>query len=231
LAGRVLQRFSRVPGARVLAQLDPGDVLLVDRLTVAADAEAKAQILRTLELRLERPTLREIEHLAAHSADSAQIRWRVETGGRRGERRLTPKELGEARAFAQELGMPPDRIHYSDHVYTAYGTVLDQLYIGTDVLPKSLQPGEYASANSRLSMRGALAHEVVGHRQAALAGETRQAVYVEEAQASLRAAHFAPGLNEGERALLTEDAVDRLSPRGLTLEDVELWLDRYVPKP
>lgn len=46
------------------------------------------------------------------------------------------------------------------------------------------------TANSRIGIKGTLAHEIVGHREAALAGRTQAVHSLEEAQASIRAARF-----------------------------------------
>jgi hypothetical protein len=59
-------------------------------------------------------------------------------------------------------------------------------------------------------------HELVGHREAALAGRTHGSLALEEAQASIRAARFAPGLSSTERVTLLRDAISRLqnAPNG-----------------
>jgi hypothetical protein len=75
-------------------------------------------------------------------------------------------------------------------------------------------PGNYGTgtltANSRVSIKGTLAHEIVGHREAALVGRTLDNVFFEEAQASIRAARFAPDLSSTERFTLLRDAINRL---------------------
>jgi hypothetical protein len=94
--------------------------------------------------------------------------------------------------------------------------------------------------NQQVSMDGAIAHEVVGHREADLAGnsQTRScedyasmpADEVEsakvsdnakdEAQASLRAAKFAPDLSNRERKILFKDAMSRLAKIDMDVDDV-----------
>lgn len=88
----------------------------------------------------------------------------------RSTRVLTTQEAEEATAYAQRLGMPGDRIRISESMNTSYSPMYgdELLYIGTDVLP-----GAGPTANSLLSMRAAIAHEVVGHRGAATSGLTR----------------------------------------------------------
>jgi hypothetical protein len=108
---------------------------------------------------------------------------------------------------------------------TGYANIFGEetLYIGTDVLPAS---GRGLAANSRISMRGALAHELVGHRAAGLAGRTQAMAVLEEAQASIRAARFAPGLSRAERFTLLRDAVTRLRAQQIRVGDVRsaLWI-------
>ena len=110
--------------------------------------------------------------------------------------------------------MPPDKIIFSDNMYTGYLAIADRLYIGTDVYPS----GNTTKANYMLSHRAGIAHEVVGHRQAYLAGKTQSEEWLEEVQASLRASK-AKGLSDEDRELLKQDAVDRL-PDGVTLDSI-----------
>ncbi len=100
----------------------------------------------------------------------------------------------------------------------------DRLYIGTDVLPSEKK---VATANSRVSMKGAIAHEIVGHREAELAGKTQDNSILEEAQASIRAARFAPSLSNKERITLIRDALERLNKAGYKIKEVrgELWIN------
>jgi hypothetical protein len=65
------------------------------------------------------------------------------------------------------------------------------------------------------------------HRRAAMAGRTQEALVLEEAQASIRAARFAPKLTSIERLTLIRDAVERLHKAGLSVADVrnKLWIE------
>jgi len=112
---------------------------------------------------------------------------------------------------------------------TAWGDLFgtERLNIGTDVLPSTNPRIAAKSANSRVSGKGAVAHEVVGHRAAARAGRTQDIPVLEEAQASIRAARFAPGLTAIERLTLIRDAVERLRKAGLRVSDVRpnLWIE------
>ena len=82
------------------------------------------------------------------------------------------------------------------------------------------------TANSRISLRGALVNEVVGHSRAAQAGKTQVVGALEEAQASIRAARFADGLTKTERFTLLRDGVVRLRRAGLKVREVksQLWI-------
>ncbi|MBK7537716.1 MAG: hypothetical protein IPI49_20550 [Myxococcales bacterium] len=67
---------------------------------------------------------------------------------------------------------------------------------------------------------------MVGHRRAAQAGRTQEKLVLEEAQASIRAARFAPGLTMLERLTLIRDGVERLHKAGIRVSDVRdlLWI-------
>jgi hypothetical protein len=152
----------------------------------------------------------------------------VSTGGLRNEVSLTAAERTEVFDYARSLGMPEERIRFSEYDYTAYGSTFDVLIIGTDVLPARTPPGLGSlAANSRISARGAIAHELVGHREAALAGRTHAIDDLEEAQASIRAARFAPALSDTERMTLLRGAVARLRRAGYRVRDVrgELYIE------
>ena len=141
----------------------------------------------------------------------------AETGGHRGERPLTKKEKTEVIKCAVQYGMPKEMITFSDGVYTAYGEYFDRLYIGTDVMP-----GENPiSANEKISMRGAIAHELAGHRDAHLKGRTQENAVYEEIQASIRGARFGIGLTNEERYILLRDAAERAHKNGLRLRDIK----------
>lgn len=94
---------------------------------------------------------------------------KVNTGGRRNEVPLTEVQFAEVKQYAVSLGMPEERIYYVDYDCTGYGCSFDLLRIGTDVFPSSERQ---KNANSNISMHGAIAHELIGHRKAALAGKT-----------------------------------------------------------
>ncbi|MCL2219968.1 MAG: hypothetical protein FWC23_07475 [Chitinispirillia bacterium] len=142
----------------------------------------------------------------------------VYTGGRRNEEELTAEQYGEAKAYAVLLGMPEDRIAYGSYELTCYGPMLDILLIGTDVLPGNKRSKD---PNNNVSLKGTIAHEIIGHREAWLKGLTQPIHVLEEAQASIRAARFAPNLDRSDRIDLIRDAIYRLHKRGISLRMVK----------
>jgi hypothetical protein len=142
---------------------------------------------------------------------------RVSTGGRRNEKPLTEKRKEEARVYAVSLGMPDEMIFFLDNTLTGYGTVFDDLVIGTDVLPLSRRS---KVPNDNISLRGVIAHEIVGHRETVLSGRSQDVKVLDEAQASIRAARFAPDLSRQERMDLLKDGICRLRDEGIKLRDV-----------
>jgi len=150
----------------------------------------------------------------------------ADTGGRRNEKPLTDEQFSQAKEYAVSLGMPPERIRYSHNSLTGYlGGRVDSLIIGTDVAPLEQRS---KNPNDNISVKGTIAHELVGHREASLKGFTKTVFAEEEAQASIRAARFAPGLSRGERMDLIRDAIKRLNNAGMSLRSVkdDLFIDR-----
>ena len=150
---------------------------------------------------------------------------KVNTGGRRNEIPLTDNQFAEVKQYAISLGMPEERIYYVDYDCTGYGCSFDLLRIGTDVFPSKQHQ---KNANSNISMHGAVAHEIIGHRKAALAEKTHPNEILEEAQASIRAAKFTPDLNDTERITLYRDAITRLKNNDIKLKDIKN--DLYIFK-
>ena len=146
----------------------------------------------------------------------------VDTGGIRNQNSLTEKQINNCIDYAVELGMPRERIAYRDTYWTGYNPDYDILLIGTDAYPNP----KSQTANGRLSYKAAIAHEVIGHRETSMRGTSRDKDDpMDEAQASIRAARFSPGLLKKDRELLIQDARDRLLKIGKTLEDVIDELD------
>jgi len=170
--------------------------------------------------------------------------YQVYTGGLRNEEELTQKQFVEAVQYAEKLGMPRQNIGLTSG-NTRYGAELGVLLIGTDLLPLSERSD---NPNSNISWRGTLAHEIVGHKEACEAGRalltsedmlmarngelSKEEVYykeaLDEAQASVRAAKFAPDLSDIERQDLMDDAIARLSKRNIVYKDVtsKLYLEK-----
>jgi hypothetical protein len=152
--------------------------------------------------------------------DGKRKRFRIDTGGRRREKPLTAEQIRKAKDFAIELGMPEDQISYSDsQYYTGHEPNFDILLLGTDLYPAEDPKQGTKNANMRVTWKGAISHELVGHREAALKGWTQKNVLFEETQASIRAARFTPGLSDIERITLLRDAISRL-PEGIRLRDI-----------
>ena len=119
--------------------------------------------------------------------------------------------------IAQEMGLDPQKIKFTKG-NTSYSELFDTLFVGADVLPTMVNA---AKANSRISLRGALGHEILGHREAFLAGRSRNARSVlDEVQASVRAARLTPNLSGAERITLLRDAAERLREAGIRWRDV-----------
>ena len=146
--------------------------------------------------------------------------YKVDTGGLRNEEPLTQKQIDEAKDFAINLNMPKELIAYSDNYITGYNPDFDILLIGTDLYPKTNAAYDTKTANSRVSWKSALGHEIIGHREAALKKWTQSDKIFEEVQASIRATRFTPDLSEIERITLLRDAVSRLSA-GIKIRDIK----------
>jgi len=151
---------------------------------------------------------------------------KVYTFGLRNEIPLTEEQKKQALSYAiNNCGMPEENIVFNDDMNTYYSSLFgeDRLSIGTDVLP--VVTGSYA--NSRISMYGAIAHELIGHRRAALFGKTQTNPLLEEVQASIRAARFAPKLTNVERVTLRRDALERLHKINFRVKEVktQLWIN------
>lgn len=143
---------------------------------------------------------------------------------------LTNAQRSELVDYAKSLGFPEENIVFRDSWNT--GMMYDRLYINTDVLP-AISPGiGTLSANSRVSGKATIAHEIVGHYEAYANGkafnlyDVDAATYtrnfaLDEAQASIRAARFAPGLTSTDRMTLLRDAITRLNNGGLRVRDVK----------
>jgi hypothetical protein len=168
-----------------------------------------------------------LNSLGALPEVESSIARQVSTGGLRNEIPLTKTQKTEALEYAKKLGIAKEDIVFTENMNTSYKLLFgkERMYIGTDVLPATRQG---LKANSRVSMKGAIAHELEGHRVAELAGKTNTSELLEEVQASIRAARFAPDLTNQERVTLIRDALERLQKAGLKIKEVKhkLWITK-----
>jgi hypothetical protein len=142
----------------------------------------------------------------------------ADTGGMRNETPLTEAQFNQAKDYAVSLGMPKVAIFPSEEGLTGYCPGIDVLRIGTDVLPAEQRQKR---PNSNISLKGTIAHEIVGHRDASLKGFTQPDSLLEEAQASIRAARFAPDLSRQEKEVLLRDGIYRLNRNGISIREVK----------
>jgi hypothetical protein len=123
--------------------------------------------------------------------DAEKVFKPIRTGGLRGEKELTKTEINDILEYSKKYGIKEEDIFFknNDSDYTSYARLFekqDVLYINTDVMP-ALKP---INANSKVSWKGAIAHELEGHRASALAGKSNPNALLEEVQASVRASKF-----------------------------------------
>lgn len=155
-------------------------------------------------------------------------KYQVDTGGLRGELPLTDSQKEQILEYIKliESGAP-SKVAYvrwvdDREMNTAYSPGFDLLNIGSDVMPAIKSKGHGTlTANTRLTWKSSIAHELLGHREAALAGKTQSEMPLEEAQASIRAARFAPSLSSTERYTLLRDSMTRLYKAHIRIRQVK----------
>lgn len=143
----------------------------------------------------------------------------VYTYGKRNELKLTYEQRKECLEYIELLGFKHD-ISFSEYSNTAFvssqeGDKYCRLIIGTDVYPSF----SGSKPNEQISFRGAIAHEIVGHYEAWIGGFECDNVFIDEAQASIRAARFADGLTYIERVILIKDGLYRLKNGNIHLAE------------
>lgn len=242
-----LQTFRDVARIRRAALASEESGQLVERLRELQRLSEESRFSPDVGARLTAQILD--EHASVDMAVEAR---RLLGSGTRSRQPLSEEELESAVAYAEELGMSQSKIapYRSDETVSwgqAFGE--ERLFIGDD-LKAAIPDGRPLSANQRVSARGAIAHELVGHRESTLAGramrpqdyetwsnlspeEQLRLVNLDEAQASLRAAKFAPGLTNRERKILFKDAEERLAKICLTADDIpdiDFYLHERMPK-
>ncbi|MCP5253440.1 MAG: hypothetical protein H6947_03175 [Zoogloeaceae bacterium] len=152
-------------------------------------------------------------------------------GGTRNQQPLSAEEFAAFAAMAEQMGVPRERIQQVAGSTAYLPGSFDQLLIGPDIrpLPPEARPQGLANpANAALEPRAVLGHEIIGHREAELAGQARIEPWHEEFQASTRAALHTPDLPREQMWLLTQDAAARRrhqSREGTIFVDTE----RYGP--
>ncbi|MEM8676920.1 MAG: hypothetical protein AAGF83_24160 [Cyanobacteria bacterium P01_G01_bin.67] len=172
---------------------------------------------------------------------SLQSKFNQVSLGGRNTQPLTPKQVSEVKAYSIVLGIPPNVLRFSDSMNTSYGNIFGTkiLYVGCDVAPLASPPVSGITANSRITIKACLAHEWIGHHNAEVVGCSFNRgsnaalslvdVALDEAQASIRAARFAPNLEPTERYTLCRDAISRLKNQNLTIRQVRHLL--YISQP
>lgn len=148
----------------------------------------------------------------------------VSSGDKRGEVPLTKVQRAEVDDYLTHFDLNEVAIRVIDNTNLntgyAHGELFSILNIGSDVVPGNIGVGTL-TANSRIGIKGTLAHEMVGHREAALAGKTQDILSMEEAQASIRSARLAPDLDSTERFRLLRDGITRLYLDGIKIRAVK----------
>lgn len=166
------------------------------------------------------------------------IRNIANTNGLRNDLPLSQEQIDELVSYAKSLGFPEDKIHIAGEVNTTNTSMLydEFLIINNDVLPTNKPTN---NPNSLVSGRGAIAHEIIGHYETALKGtafnqydmvdnqmvKNSYNTALDEAQASIRAARFAPDLTHEERVILIRDGLQRLKQEGIKINEVRHLLD------
>lgn len=150
---------------------------------------------------------------------------KVYTDGKRNEKKLTYEQRKACLEYIELLGFEHD-VSFSEYsttafVYTSEGDKYCRLIIGTDVYP-----GVGASKpNEKITFKGAIAHEIRGHYDAWIGGYECTNSYVDEAQASIRAARFAQGLSLDERIILIKDGLCRLKKGNISLKEARKYMN------
>jgi RHS repeat-associated protein len=196
-------------GAKVGKQL-----LITAGKGVKKVADKTGEIAKKVADKTKNLTKKVIEKLGGVSDSANSTFFNVYSGGVRGEQALSTTQRAQVDRYLSNFELKDVDVRWVDdtQISTSYGNMFGQevLNIGSDVIPGNVGTSTL-TANSRISVNGTLAHEVVGHREAALAGRTQDNIFFEEAQASIRAARFAPDLSSTERFTLLRDAITRLN--------------------
>ncbi|MBL8473296.1 MAG: hypothetical protein KF778_04010 [Rhodocyclaceae bacterium] len=144
-----------------------------------------------------------------------------------------PHERAQAMQMAAARGYPPDQVVFHNGPTESRPI----LHIGPDINP--LAPGQRPTglanpANVAIEPRGVLGHEIIGHVEAAQAGQRQPTRAREEFQASTRAALHTPELPPDQMRLLMDDARARLRNEPADTGTFYIYTDRpgaAVPAP
>lgn len=164
----------------------------------------------------------------------------ADTKGFRNDLPLTEEQISELVSYAKSLGFSEEKIYIADDMTSSNtGMLYDEiLIINNDVLPTNQSTN---NPNALVSGKGTIAHEIIGHYETAIKGTSfsqcdiieNQLVRnsyntaLDEAQASIRAARFAPDLTTAERYILIRDGLQRLKQEGLKIADVRHLLGKH----
>lgn len=150
---------------------------------------------------------------------------RVYSNGKRNEKQLSEEQKRECLAYIDKLGFKCD-VFFSEYVNTSFSSTVEgecicYLVIGTDVYP-----GESPhTANEKITYKGTIAHEIYGHYLAWKGGYECESICIDEAQASIRAARFAPDLSCEERIYLLRDGLTRLKNGHMMLSEARQYMN------
>jgi hypothetical protein len=142
----------------------------------------------------------------------------------RSETMPTREQHQDAVDMAVQMGVPRNKVVPSVQG-TGYHRGDDVVRIGPDLNPKPVgeRPTDVPNpANAALEPRAVIGHEVIGHREAWLAGVSREEGWHEELQASARAAIHTPDLSPEQSWLLLQDAAAR---RRFQKREGEIYID------
>lgn len=150
---------------------------------------------------------------------------KIYTNGKRNESKLSFEQRNACLEYIEILNFHHD-ISFSEYSNTAFiasreGDKYCRLIIGTDVYPKK----NGICPNEQISYKGAIAHEIIGHYEAWLGNFECKNPFIDEAQASIRAARFAPDLTYSERLILIKDGLTRLKTGHIKLAEARKFMN------
>lgn len=231
-AGAPTGAASVPPGERVRIATDEPQ-----RVRIATDEPQRVRIAtdepQRVRIATDEHPLHEPDALAEHEHEPtppARRTMRVSESTRGAVPLTAEQRVDVRRRLSAQMGVPDDKIFFSDTMPTSFAPNFDIIVVGPDLnpIPVAARPsGLRNPANAALEAQAVLGHEAIGHREAWLAGQTREDVWHEEMQASARAALHTPDLPHEQAQLLMQDAAAR-RPTGHD-ETVYVFTDRVGP--